>query len=206
MTDDLPTPSDEKYWGTCLHEAAHAWAFHQLLGEPIAAVAVSMRPEAFRGGITFPDSSQPLLRLGGHPLDGLDPVVRQRADRWLVMLLIGDHAEALSIRPPSGGWARPAVAAPPPSLPSDVAASLAVAETDPRVDFSQSDSGQARELAEALVGPVTAGLYIGWAMAEARQAVFTHAAPIHALASALWREPIIDGHKAVRILIAAARS
>jgi hypothetical protein len=122
------------------------------------------------------------------------------------MLLIGDYAEALSIRPPSGGWARPAGAAIPPRLPPTVAAALVAAETPSPVEFNQTDSWQARDLAKELVGPVTASAYLAWARAEAHLAAHTHAAPIHALASVLWREPIIGGPEAVAILSAPARS
>jgi len=203
---DIPTAQDEEHWGTCLHEAGHLWASHQLLGDRRAASSVRAGAHRAVGqwtptnGNTIGDPSQPPLRLVGHPLDGMDPAERQRADRWLVMLLIGDEAETLSIRPPSGGWARPTVPAPPPALPADIDAVLVAAESRSTVGLEQTDGGQARKLAVELVGPVTAGAYIAWATLEARQAVCTHSAPIHALASALWREPIIDGQTAAAIL------
>jgi hypothetical protein len=197
---------DEEHWRTCLHEAGHAWAIVELLGGPLGVVSV--RRAVAHLGTTIGDPLHPLPtpHLGGHPLYGLDGAERRLADRWLVEYLIGDEAEqAFDLWPPSGGFDRPMADVAPPTLPPAVDEVLAASE-DPRTEASQADGRAATDLATAIVGPVTSGYYLAWAKAEARQAARTHAAPIHALASALWREPIIGGRKATDILEAHGRS
>jgi len=196
---DLPTAHDEEHWRTCLHESGHAWSIHHLLGDRL--LLVSVRRGAGHAGTTISESSEPPPRLGSHPLDGLDPAERQRADKMLVNCLIGDAAEqAFEIWTPIGGFAQLVVDAGPPELSLKAAFALATGEADPKSEPLHDDTVQAVALAEALVGPATAGYYLRWATAEARQAAHAGAAPIHALASTLWREPIIAGQKAAAIL------
>jgi hypothetical protein len=190
-----------------IHEAAHAWAFHHF---GLGVGAVSIRPGRSHLGVTLLRDGPGRIMLGGHPLDGLDPAERRRADQVLVAFLIGEEATDLLMprlgrQPdapgyigdprafldaiaPAGGSVTP--------LPPATAAYLVAAEA--RED-APTDYEVAVELAHRLVGPAWQP-YVLWARAEARLRALASAPPIHALAGELLRQEVIDGPRAVAIL------
>ena len=199
MTDSetRPMTSDEAAARrrTALHEAGHA-AADVVLGLPLEYASI-------RAGRTFAGVAVPVARdlrdadkLTMYPTMLQPPALRDDVERRVISMLAGALAELyLGELPPPRDYsddealaiARAALARLPPRL-----AELVVHHEE-REDPTGGDEDNAYGLAEAIVGPEAAELYLALLRHEARALVVRYHAAIRSVADALERHAVLSG-------------